>query len=189
MLADFLLTPKQQRILGAFLLNPARSFAISELFDLAEGGRSSTQSFVKQLLDARVINVDETARTTRYRLNPQHPLFPELRQIAVKSFGVREPIEAALHELNGDIDRAFIFGSIATSTDTPESDIDVMIIGDIRIGKVTRLLDEASRQLGREVHVNVYSSTEWQELIRTDSIVRSIDEGPKIELNIAPHAR
>jgi uncharacterized protein len=188
MLADFLLTPKQQRILGAFLLNPARSFAISDLFELVEGGRSSTQSFVKQLLDARIVRLDETARTTRYRVNPQHPLFPELRQIAVKSFGVREPIEAVLNELSGEIDHAFIFGSIATGTDTPDSDVDVMIIGDVRLGKVTRLLNEASRRLGRDVHVNVYSSIEWEELIRTDSIVRAIDEGPKIELSIAPHA-
>ncbi|MBN3753017.1 nucleotidyltransferase domain-containing protein [Paraburkholderia sp. Tr-20389] len=188
MLADFLLTPKQQRILGAFLLNPARSFAISDIFDLVEGGRSSTQAFIKSLVEAQVLLLDTEHRTTRYTANAAHPLYPELRQIAIKSFGIREPIEAALVELRNQVDRAFIFGSLAKGTDKPDSDVDVMLVGDVRLGKATRALEAAGSKLGREIHVNVYPATEWEELRISDPVVRAIDEGPKIELNIAASA-
>jgi uncharacterized protein len=192
MLADFLLTPKQQRILGAFLLNPARSYAISDIFELADGGRSSTQAFVKLLVDAQVLRIDSSQRGTRYAANTEHPLYPELRQIAVKSFGIKEPLEAALAELNGEaprqVERAFIFGSIAKGTDTAESDIDVMLIGDVRLGRASRVMEAASRRLGREVHVNVYPAAEWEELRLADPVVRAINEGPRIELDTTPSA-
>ncbi len=188
MLADFLLTPKQQRILNAFLLNLAWSFAISDIFELAEGERSSTQAFVKLLIDSKVLRFDLAHRSTRYAVNTEHPLFPELRQIAIKSFGIREPIEVALQALGGEIERAFIFGSIANATDRPDSDIDVMIIGDVRLGKATRMLDEAGRKLGGDIHVNVYPDAQWQALRAADPVVRAIDEGPRIELNVSPAA-
>jgi uncharacterized protein len=186
MLADFLITPKQQRILGAFLLNPARSFAISDIFELADGGRSSTQAFVKLLVEAKVLRIDTSQRGTRYTANTDHPLYPELRRIAVKSFGVKEPLESALAELQGQVERAFIFGSIAKGTDTAESDIDVMLIGNVRLGRATRVMGEAAQRLGRDVHVNVYPAAEWEELRISDPVVRAIDEGPRIELNTSP---
>jgi uncharacterized protein len=186
MLADFLLTPKQQRILGAFLLNPERTYAISDIFEMADGGRSSTQTFVKLLVDAKVLRIDTSQRGTRYAANAAHPLYPELRQIAVKSFGIKEPLESALAELQGQVECAFIFGSIAKGTDTAESDIDVMLIGDVRIGRATRVMDGASQRLGRDVHVNVYPAAEWEELRISDPVVRAIDEGPRIELDTSP---
>lgn len=184
MLADFLLTPKQQRILGALVLNSARSYALSDFFDLADGGRSSTQTFLKTLVDAGVARVDWSQRSARYTANTGHPLYPELRQIAVKSFGIREPIERALSELHKKIDQAFIFGSMAKGSARPDSDVDVMVIGDVRVGTATRLLDEAGKALGREVHVNVYPREEWDELRKSDPVVKAIDQGPKIDLNI-----
>jgi predicted nucleotidyltransferase len=151
MLADFLLTPKQQRILGALVLNPARSYALSEFFDVADGGRSSTQTFLKTLVQAGVARIEASNRSTRYIVNTEHPLYPELRQIAVKSFGIREPIEQALREIRDKVDEAFIFGSMVNGSARPDSDVDVMVIGDVRVRVASRVLEKAGKALGREV--------------------------------------
>jgi uncharacterized protein len=184
-LADFLLTPKQQRILGALVLNPARSYALTDFFQLADGGRSSTQNFLKTLVHASVVRVETSNRSTRYIVNTAHPLYPEIRQIAVKSFGIREPIEQALVEIRDKVDEAFIFGSMAKGSARPDSDVDVMVIGDVRVGTASRVLEQAGKALGREVHVNVYPRDEWEQLRVSDPVVKAIDEGPKIELNVA----
>lgn len=110
---------------------------------------------------------------------------PELHQIAVKSFGIKEPIKQALAQMQGEVEEAFIFGSMAKGTDTADSDVDVMMVGDVRLGKATRTMEEAAQRLGREVHVNVYARAEWDELRQSDPVVRAIDQGPKIELNTA----
>jgi uncharacterized protein len=187
MLSDFLWTSKQQRILAAFFMHPDRQFQLAELFEAAGGGRSSTQAYLDALVRAEVVNV-AVDRRTRYQVNADHPLFPELRRIAVKSFGIREPIERVLSQLRDQVKRAFIFGSVAAGTDTPSSDIDVMVIGDIRSGKATRELEAAARELGREVHVNVYAEDEWEANRTADPVVKTIDQGPKIELNFSASA-
>jgi predicted nucleotidyltransferase len=185
MLADFLLTPKQQRILGALVLNPARSYALSEFFAVADGGRNSTQNFLRTLVQAGVVRIEVCSRSTRYVVNTEHPLYPELRQIAVKSFGIREPLEEALRAIRDKVDTAFIFGSMAKASARPDSDVDVMVIGEVRVGTASRVLREAAKALGREVHVNVYPRDEWEQLRVSDPVVKAIDQGPKIELNVA----
>jgi uncharacterized protein len=185
MLADFLLTPKQQRILGALVLNPERSFSLSEFFELADGGRSSTQAFLKTLVEASVVLVELHRKMPRYQVNTSHPLYPELRQIAVKSFGIKEPIERALAGIHDKVQHAFIFGSMAAGTATPSSDIDVMVIGDVRVGRVQRELDSAGKDLGREIHVSVYPLDEWETKRTADPVLQAIDQGPKIPLDVS----
>jgi predicted nucleotidyltransferase len=184
MLADFLLTPKQQRILGAFVLNPERAYSLSELFELTGGGRSSTQDFVAKLLAGDVV-LQQSGGRALYQANTQHPLYPELRQIAVKSFGLKEPIERALAMISDKIKYAFIFGSMAAGTAGSASDIDVMVIGDARLGRVQRELDVAGEALGREIHVSVYPEHEWEQKRRSDPVLESIDQGPKIMLDVS----
>lgn len=184
MLADFLLTPKQQRILGALVLNPDRTYSLTELFELSGGGRSSTQDFVAKLLGGGVI-IQQTGGRASYQANSRHPLYPELRQIAVKSFGLKEPIERALAVLGGKISAAFIFGSMAAGMAGPASDIDVMVIGDARLGRVQRELDAAGETLGREIHVSVYPENEWEQKRYSDPVLESIDQGPKIMLDVS----
>jgi uncharacterized protein len=115
-------------------------------------------------------------------------LYPELHRIAVKSFGIKEPIERALVAISDKIEQAFIFGSMASGTATPSSDVDVMIVGDVRTGRVQRALNAAGSELGRDVHVSVYPKEEWDAKRTMDPVLHSIDQGPKIPLNVSPAA-
>jgi predicted nucleotidyltransferase len=182
MLADFLLTPKQQRIVGALVLNPARSYALSEFFDVAAGGQSSTQNFLKTLVEASVARIEVCSLSTRYIVNTEHPLYAELRQIAVKSFGIREPIELALSAIRDRINAAFIFGSMAKASARPDSDVDVIVIGAVRVGMASRVLQEAAKELGREVHVNVDPRDQWEHLRVSDPVVKAIDQGARLSI-------
>ncbi|WP_158515265.1 nucleotidyltransferase domain-containing protein [Paraburkholderia phytofirmans] len=136
------------------------------------------------MLDGVVI-LQQPGGRALYQANTQHPLYPELRQIAVKSFALKEPIERALAVIGDKIKHAFIFGSMAAGTAGPASDVDVMVIGDARIGRVQRELDVAGEALGREIHVNVYPEDEWEQKRRSDPVLKSIDQGPKIMLNVS----
>ena len=64
-LANFLFTPGLQRVLGATLLHPDRSFTLRELLRLADSGRGSVQKQVDRLVEAGVLQED--ARRGRQR--------------------------------------------------------------------------------------------------------------------------
>ena len=179
----FLLTACQQRILATVLLRPERDFSLAKLIDAAgAGGHGSTQNYVKLLVEAGVIESFEVRRRPRYRANPKHPIHVELASICRKTFGIRDVIAEALRSVAPRNTHAFIFGSVARGEERPDSDIDVMIIGDVCVMKMHAMADDLEQRLGRYVHANVYDPVEWAQLVAKDPIVAAIATGPRIDL-------
>nr|MDA3885803.1 nucleotidyltransferase domain-containing protein [Candidatus Delongbacteria bacterium] len=55
------------------------------------------------------------------------------------------------------IEYAFIFGSIASGEEKPESDVDLFVIGNISLRELSKLLKEANTIIDREI--NPYTIT------------------------------
>jgi DNA-binding transcriptional ArsR family regulator len=90
-----------------------------------------------------------------YRAHTAHPLYPEIRNLVLKTSGLVDVLHEALASLN--IQVAFVFGSVADGTQKPESDLDLMVIGDVTLRGVVKLLSGTATRLGREV--NPYALT------------------------------
>ena len=183
-LASFLFTPKQQRILAALLLNTDRGFSFTELREQAQSGVSSVQLFLHSLERAGLVNTEMRRASKLYRFNANHPLAPELKSIAIKSFALTEPLLEALWPFAAHIAEAFVFGSIAKGSARHDSDVDLMLIGDVSLGEVSLAMTQVEQVLGRSIHLNVYDVKEWEELSKSDPIVSSIAKGPRIELDL-----
>lgn len=185
---DFLFTPTIQRVLGTTLLHPDESFTLQELLRRADSGRGSAQKQIDRLVDAGVL-IDEPRRGRQrsIRANTEFFLYPELRSIALKTFGLIEPVRDALQAYADHIQEAFIFGSVVKGTDTEKSDIDVMIIGTVPQLELFEVASQLQQKLGRTVQFNVYEPTEWRELVENDPVVSQIVNGPKLQ--VTPHAK
>ena len=182
---QFLLTERQQRILATVLLRPERDFSLAELIEAAgAGGHGSTQNYVKKLVDAGVIESFEVRFWPRYRANMRHVIYSELASICRKTFGIRDVLAEALLQVVEPLNKpqAFIFGSVARGEERPDSDIDVMVIGDVEFMKLHAMAAELEKRLGRYVHLNIYGTAEWNELVATDAVVGAIASGPRMEL-------
>jgi predicted nucleotidyltransferase len=114
-----------------------------------------------------------------YRANQRHPLYPDIHQMVLKTVGLTDVLAAVLRS-NG-IRAAFVFGSIARGTDSPESDVDLMIIGTFGLRKVSALLGGVAERLGREINPHVLSPSEFRERIRTEEhFLTSVLKSPKL---------
>ena len=71
-------------------------------------------------------------------------------------------LKAAEELQQGRIDAAFIFGSMASGTESAGSDIDLMVVGDAGFAEVVDATYEAQAALGREINPKVMSASEWQ---------------------------
>lgn len=182
---QFLLTERQQRILATVLLRPERDFSLAELIEAAgAAGHGSTQNYVKKLVDAGVIESFEVRFRPRYRANMRHVIYSELASICRKTFGIRDVLVEALLQVVEPFNKpqAFIFGSVARGEERPDSDIDMMVIGDVEFMKLHAMAAELEKRLGRYVHLNIYGTDEWNELVATDPVVAAIASGPRMEL-------
>jgi len=185
---DFLFTPTVQRVLGVVLAHPDQSFTLQDLLRRAAAGRGSAQQQIDRLVEAGVLMEEpRRGRQRSIRANTAFFLYPELRSIALKTFGLAEPVRDALTPYADRIDEAFIFGSVVKGSDTDQSDVDVMIVGTVPQMELYEAATQLQQQLGRRVQFTVYEPAEWRDLTRDDPVVSQIFNGPKLQL--IPHAK
>lgn len=67
-------------------------------------------------------------------------------------------LESALSQAGVEI--VFVFGSMASGRARPDSDLDLFVVGDIGLRKLTKLMSGISERLGREVNPHVMTREE-----------------------------
>lgn len=186
-LMDGLLSASQQKLLAILMLTPDRSHSLSELIRKAGGGRGGVQHQLEALLKTRLVTDKRIGNQRHFQINKEFPLYPELRSISLKTFGLADLVRDALKPFEDRIAAAFIFGSVAKNQDHAGSDIDLMVIGDVSIFDAARVLEPVEKSLGRSFHINMYDEDEWQSLNSSPSAVAILHE-PRIMLIGDEHA-
>ena len=180
-LCSGLFSKTRQAVLALLYGRADSSFYTKQILDAVKIGRGSVQRELKNLTDAGIITREVQGRQVYYRANSRCPIFDELRIIVRKTFGLADVIRQSLATSADKIRVAFIFGSIATSTDDRRSDIDLMVVGKISFGDVVSLLTPAEEELGREVNPVVYPIAEFKRKVKEDHhFVKTVLEDEKI---------
>ena len=176
---DFLMSQGMQRVLGPLLLHPEQSYSLSDLIRAAGGGRGGTQKVVEALRSAGVVTDRRAGNQRLLQVNKAHPLYPELRSLGMKTFGVADRLRDALRPLADRIETAFVFGSMARGTERASSDIDLLVVGTVDLFEVGPYLAEAELALGRSIDLNLVSPDQWAAW-QLNSVGSTISSGPKI---------
>ncbi|MCG6987759.1 MAG: nucleotidyltransferase domain-containing protein [Gemmatimonadetes bacterium] len=183
-LADALFGRVRQRVLALVFGRPDRSFYANEIIAWVGAGSGAVQRELARLEAADLVTMSRVGRQKHYRANEAAPIFPELRGIVLKTFGLRDVLYAALLPLERDIAAAFVFGSVAKGVDTAASDIDLMIVSDrLTYGELFGALEAASEQLARPVNPTIYTSAEFsQRMDEGNPFLRKVLGRPRIWL-------
>jgi predicted nucleotidyltransferase len=161
-LADALFGRVRQRVLALLFGRPDRSFYANEIIAWVDAGSGAVQRELARLEAAGLVTVSRVGRQKHYQANEAASIFPELRGIVLKTFGLRDVLLAALSPLERDIVVAFVFGSTAKGVDMATSDVDLMVVSDrLTYGELFGALEDASRQLARSVNPTIYTSAEF----------------------------
>jgi predicted nucleotidyltransferase len=109
------------------------------------------QTEVEKLCSADLLLSRRDGNRRYFQANASHPLFTDLRQLVLKTSGLREVLIEALRDLDG-VELAFVFGSLAAGIGKAGSDVDLLIIGDVGLRALAPRLRKATGQLGREIN-------------------------------------
>jgi len=114
-----------------------------------------------------------------YHGNRRHPLFAEIHRLVLKTIGLADLLREALD--GADLTTAFVFGSLARGEETAESDVDLMVIGEIGLRDLSRRLSPVADQIGREINPHVMTTTEYRRRTAAeDHFVTQVLRGPKL---------
>lgn len=114
-----------------------------------------------------------------YRANKTNPLYPDIRNLVLKSTGLVDVLKGALKDKR--IQTAFIFGSLVEGKERAESDVDLFVIGQLGMRAVSTLLSGVSEKIGREINSHVMSRDELSERNKTkDHFISNVMRSKKL---------
>lgn len=182
-ISEALFAPARRRLLALFYTNPDRRYHVREIIRQAGLGSSSVQNELKRLLSAGLLEVAQEGRQVYYTASRNSPVFAELHGLMLKTEGIQHLLQVALNPYLKRILVALIYGSFARNGETPSSDVDVLIIGDLKLDDLASALGPVHDALDREVNPSLISPEMFRKRVKSgDSFLRRVLEGPKIFL-------
>lgn len=184
-IAGALFGQTRRKVLGLLFGHPEESFYLREIVRAVGSGTGAVQRELEQLTNAGLILREVDGRQIYFTANPGSPVFEEVRGLVTKTIGMHEVIRLALADLAERrlILSAFLYGSAATGRDRPESDVDLMVVGDLTLAALLPVLRPVQDQLGREINPTIYPVEELrQKLVAGNHFLKSVLSRPKIML-------
>ena len=140
----------------------------------------TVQTELKKLHKLDLIVKREDGNRVYYSANTDHPIYQDIRNLVLKTNGLADVLSSALSGERG-IKIAFVFGSLARQEDKAKSDVDLIVIGDIGLRKLSGLLMDVSGRIGREINPHVYTEKEFMKRkVGKDHFLTHVFESPKI---------
>jgi predicted nucleotidyltransferase len=156
----------RRSILALLYSHPNESFYLRQILRTAGIAPGAGQRELKWLTESGIIQRTASGHQVYYQANSECPIFWELKNIITKTVGVTDIIRAQLAPLEERIDIALLFGSIVKGKESKDSDVDILIVGDLTFAETAERLAPVQKTLGREINPVVFNSDEFQEKLK-----------------------
>jgi uncharacterized protein len=175
---------KTRRAVLALLFNhPDERFHLRQIVRRARAGVGAVQRELRELTAAGILCRTDRGNQSLFQPDPDCPVFAELKSMVAKTIGIGDALRDALESVGKQIRVAFVFGSFGSGQQRQSSDIDLMVIGDVRFSEVVDLLHETQRLLSREINPVVYTPADLRaKLAAKSNFVSNVIAGEKIFL-------
>lgn len=188
-LGDSLFSQTLQRVLALLFGKPDKRFYTNEILRSVAMGRGSVTRELDRLCAAGILVRSREANLVFYQANNTCPIYPELLRLVRKSFGVAQILQDALQPVWDQIEFAFVYGSVAKSSDHSESDLDLMIVGrSLAFADLAELLLPAETGLQRVINPTIYERRELvTRLQEQNSFITRVLVQPKLWVKGSDH--
>jgi predicted nucleotidyltransferase len=134
---------------------------------------------LQKLVQLDLVTTRRDGNRLYYRANTDHPLYPEIRRLVLKTAGLVEIFKSVLDREG--VKAAFIFGSLASNREKAASDVDLMVIGAVGLRTLSSWLSGVSEQVGREVNPHTMTVEEFRRRQeKGDNFLSNVLESPKL---------
>jgi uncharacterized protein len=176
------------KVLASFFLQPGEKHNAWELSLRLKENYSAVWKELVRLERLGILTSEQRGNSKEYQENKSCPIAPELRSIILKTEGAGLVIKRMLQEMGG-AKEAYIYGSYASGEADADSDLDLMIIGEINLDQLAPLIAQLEKELNRPINYVIYSEGEWNEKAATnDPFWLNVTRAPKIMLIGGDHA-
>jgi len=171
----------RRQLLATLLLRPGERFHVRALGRMTGMSAGSIHRELKTMAESGLLLREHVGNQVLYQANQACPIYTELAAIFRKTIGLATLLRDALQALPGNIDLAFVFGSMATGQQDYSSDVDVLVLGDQSLVEIVKALSPLQEILGREMNPVVMNVAGFvAQLDKQDRFVMRVLQEPKI---------
>lgn len=186
--AELLFTRYHRVILGLLLVRPDQQFHVRELARMTGFPVGTLNRQLRRLAEGGILLAEKQGNQVRYQANRACPVFEELAGLFRKTTGLAYVVRDALAPEWEHVDLALIFGSMASGTARPQSDLDLLVISERGLREIVGLLFPLQEELRREINPVVMTRQEFAAETRKGSgLLRRIMDEPKIFVKGTQH--
>lgn len=178
-LLSILFPQVRAEVLRLLFADASREVHLRDLTRQSGLGLGTMQGELEKLSAADLVTSRRDGNRRYYRANAAHPLFSDLRQLVLKTSGLRDVLAEALAGIEG-IAVAFVFGSLADGAGKAASDVDLLVIGEVGLRKLAGPLRSAGEQLGREINPVTMTAKEFTQGRKKNPFLVDVLGKPKL---------
>ena len=182
-LADILFGRTRGAILALLYGHADQSFYTRQIAREVHASVGAIQRELETLAKIGLIKRTSVGNQVFYQVNKDASVFADMRGLVSKTVGAFGVVRTALEPLSNQIVAAFVYGSVARQEETAQSDIDLMIIGQITLEDVLSRLSGVENTLSRALNPSVYSAAEFRsKLVSGNHFLNTVMKGQKVFL-------
>jgi predicted nucleotidyltransferase len=182
-LGDLLFGQTRGRILRLLFGHPDQSFFVREIARDTGISVGSVQRELETLSQVGLIVRSTSGHQVYHQANRNHPVFLEIHALVAKTVGVFQLLSSALAPLAKRISQAFVYGSVAGRSENAESDVDLMIVGEVTLDETLAQLASVEPLIGRTINPTIYSPKEFKTKLQSGNhFLRSVMRSERVFL-------
>ena len=160
---------------------PDERYHVRELARMTGISAGSIHRELKSMAGAGLLIRTQVGNQVFYQADRSCPIFDELASIFRKTTGLATLIGENLGAISGRIDTALVFGSMVSGRQSSDSDVDVLVLGDVTLIDVVTALSSVGQELRREINPVVMTKEDFSALLfDNDRFACRIVEEPKL---------
>lgn len=156
---NYLLGGEKAKVLKELLTHSEDAYHLRGLASHAGVDAGNLQKMLPQLVAHNFVVRIEDKRGVAYQINKNSPLFQPLKAIFSAADKLRDDLESVSTEVAG-AELVLLFGSVAKGTDRPDSDIDILVVGELSSILTQAAFSDVAAKHNRDVNVLTISPSE-----------------------------
>ncbi|WP_233788312.1 nucleotidyltransferase domain-containing protein [Serratia ureilytica] len=178
---ELLFSEYRRKVLSLLFIEAGCAFHVREIARRTATQAGTLHKELSRLAESGILLRQRQGNQICYQANADCLIFPELAAIFRKVCGPAECLRQTLAAFGEAIERAFIFGSVASGKATAASDIDVLIVGKLSFAEVIQAVYPLQETLGREINPKLYSPEAWRAALAENSaFIQDIMQKPQL---------
>lgn len=149
------------KVLAWFFMHPDENYFVRQIANILKEDSTNLSRELSSLEKAGILTSARQGPLKYFQANKNCSFFNELKGLVLKTIGVIGELKSSLEKFP-EIKIAFIYGSYAKGEEKADSDVDLILIGDVDLDRFDSYVSSIEKKLGRTVNYVTYDYREFQ---------------------------